>query len=196
MATYRLFSGVSGPGAQTSDTSDLTLAVEFYVTQSGCTLTQIHVWASGTVTASDHASRLYQVTGANAGSLVSGSSQALPSPLVSGWNTVTLTTPIALTANQRYRAGVYFTTDNGYTSTANYWSSGSGSAGLTNGPLTAPNSTSATDTAQGSYQTFDGYPMNTFNATNYWVDVTIDDGKNAIYGRSQSLKPRRRAANF
>lgn len=178
MTTYRLFEGIDGPGSQIGDTGvNLTLGVEFYVTSSGCTLTEIRFWASGTVTGSDHACRLYRVDNALGGTLLSGSSKAFASPLVSGWNTVTLDTPAALTANQRYRAAVHFTTDNGYTASAHYWDSGSGSAGITSGPLAAPNSTDATGNQQGSFNAAgDAYPGSTFNAGNYWVDVTIDDG--------------------
>lgn len=173
MATFRLFSGVSGPGSQTADTEQYCMGVEFYVTQSGCTLTQIHFWASATVTGSDHAARLYQVGN---GTPITGSLKALPTPLVAGWNTVTLDTPIALTANQRYRACVFFTTDNGYTATGAYWSTGAGTSGITSGPLTAPNSTNATGGLQCSYSVADIAPANAFNATNYWLDLTIDDG--------------------
>lgn len=173
MATYRLFSGIDGPGTQTSDTEQYTMGVEFYVTQSGCTLTQIHFWASATVTGSNHAARLYQVGNTTP---VTGSLKALPTPLVAGWNTVTLDAPIALTANTRYRACVFFTTDNGYTATSLYWSTGSGSSGITSGPLAAPNSTNATNALQCSFAVADIFPASAFNATNYWLDVTIDDG--------------------
>jgi len=178
MATYRLWPATDGPGAQVSDSENYTLAVEFYVTDPGCSLTQIHFWASGTVTSSNHACRLYSVTDPTTGTLESGSSKAFASPLQAGWNTVTLDAPIALTEDQRYRAAVYFTTDNGYTATGTYWAgAGGGASGITNGPLTAPNEAGATGNDQCSFAVgSDAFPTGSFGAGNYWVDVTIDDG--------------------
>ena len=63
---------------------------------------------------------------------------------------------------------------NFYGSTANYWTSGAGGAGITNGPLSAPNNAGG----DGGQDTFNQsatltYPLTSFNATNYWVDPEV-----------------------
>jgi hypothetical protein len=62
-----------------------------------------------------------------------------------------------------------------YSSTANYWSSGAGSGGITSGPITAPNDGGA-DGGQDTFitpSTVLAYPTTSFNATNYWIDVEV-----------------------
>lgn len=175
VTTYRIFGATNGPVTQDSDSDNYTMGVEFYVT-SAAWLTEIRFWAATTVTGSDHAARLYTVIDGSSGTLMSAASTALPSPLQAGWNTATLTTPVALTPNQRYKAAVYFTTDNGYTGTGGYWSTGPGAAGLTTGILVAPSAANATGAQQGTFSGgTDTYPALQFNSGNYWVDVTVTD---------------------
>lgn len=151
------------------------MAFEFYVTDTAW-ITEIHFWASATVTGSNHQSRLYEVIDGSNGTLIPGASEAFPSPLQAGWNTVVLDPPIELEVNQRYRAGAYFTTDNGYTATGAYWSgSGPGASGITNGILVAPQAGSATGGSQGSFTGSDAFPNGQFNSGNYWIDVTVTD---------------------
>jgi hypothetical protein len=171
---YRVFSGVDGPSSQVSDNDNYTMAMEFYVTAAAW-LTKIHFWASATIPGSDHQSRLYSVTNGSSGTLIPAASAAFPSPLQAGWNTITLETPIELTPNQRYRIGSYFTTDNGYTATSGFWSSGDGAAGITHGILTAPRYQDVSGGSQGSFIDSDAYPTLQYNSGNYWVDVTVSD---------------------
>lgn len=65
-----------------------------------------------------------------------------------------------------------------YSSTGLYWSTGPGSAGITNGILTAPRRADAEGLLQGQFNVgaVMTFPANEFNATNYWVDVLVDDG--------------------
>lgn len=48
---------------------------------------------------------------------------------------------------------------------------------IVNGFLTCPSTANSTGTAQGSYTagTTAQFPINTFNQSNYWVDVTVTD---------------------
>jgi hypothetical protein len=172
---YRLYGATSGPGSQVPGADDYTLGMEFYVT-SAAWLTKIHFWSSTVQTGSDHASRLYSVVNGSTGTLIPAGTQPFPSPLQVGWNTIVLEDPIELTPNQRYRIATYFTTDDGYTATALYWSTGPGSAGLTSGVLKAPQASDVTGGSQGSFNSpSDSFPVSQYNSTNYWLDVTVSD---------------------
>ena len=85
----------------------------------------------------------------------------------SGWQSVTLPAPVAVTANTTYVAsyfapvGRYAVNNNGFVTA------------VTRGPLTAlANGTSP----NGVYRYGGGgvFPTNTFQASNYWVDVVFD----------------------
>ena len=87
----------------------------------------------------------------------------------SGWQTVTLATPVAISANTTYVAsyhttGVYVATDNFFTTA------------FTSGVLTAPSTTTAGGNgvyAYGGTSTTGIFPTNTFGAANYWADVVF-----------------------
>ena len=104
-------------------------------------------------------------TGTHTGSLWTASGTLLATgtftnETASGWQELDFSTPVAITAGTTYVAS-YSTTTGHYADTQN----GLASA-VTNGPLTALASGGVY--AYGSPGTF---PSNTFNASNYWVDV-------------------------
>jgi uncharacterized protein DUF4082 len=84
----------------------------------------------------------------------------------SGWQTVSLTTPVSIAANTTYVAsyhttGTYVVTDNFFT------------ADVTSGVLTAPSTTNAGGNgvyAYGGTNTAGLFPTYTFNASSYWAD--------------------------
>ena len=80
------------------------------------------------------------------------------SETTSGWQQVTFGTPVAITAGTTYTAS-YHTTGGHYSVTRNFFA-----APMTNGPLTA--------LANGGVYAYGsgGYPAQTYQATNYWVD--------------------------
>ncbi len=85
----------------------------------------------------------------------------------SGWQTVTFSQPVAVTAGTTYVAG-YFAPNGHYS-----YNSQAFASAVTNGPLTAAaNSTMPNGVFAGSQ----GFPQNSFNATNYWVDVLFAPG--------------------
>ncbi|MGH3409609.1 MAG: hypothetical protein ACRDRJ_45005, partial [Streptosporangiaceae bacterium] len=61
--------------------------------------------------------------------------------------------------------------------TIDYWSTGPGGSGISNGPLSAPNEADATSPGQSSYNQGPAftYPATyaTGGAPNYWVDVEV-----------------------
>ena len=83
----------------------------------------------------------------------------------SGWQTATFATPIAITAGTTYiisyhtNTGHYATTNNAFT------------AALDKAPLHAPSSATAGGNGVYLYGAASGFPNQTWQATNYWVDV-------------------------
>ena len=88
----------------------------------------------------------------------------------SGWQTVTLPTPVSITANTTYVASYH--TTGAYVATNNFFTSA-----VTSGPLTAPATTTITGGngvyAYGGTGTTGIFPTNTFDAANYWADVVF-----------------------
>jgi hypothetical protein len=116
--------------------------------------------------------RFYKATanaGAHVGSLWSASgallaSAAFTNETASGWQTVTFSSPVALTAGTTYVAG-YLAPNGHYSDTP----AGFGNA-VDNAPLHAvANGASANGVYV--YSSTSIFPTNSYNATNYWVDV-------------------------
>jgi N,N-dimethylformamidase beta subunit-like protein/uncharacterized protein DUF4082/Big-like domain-containing protein/K319-like protein/purple acid phosphatase-like protein len=95
--------------------------------------------------------------------------QAYTGESASGWQHVTLSTPVAITANTTYVAAVY--------SAAGYYPDDVGyfaSHGLDRPPLHA---LATTESANGVYlYDQDALPTETFNGGNYWVDLDFTNG--------------------
>lgn len=89
----------------------------------------------------------------------------------SGWQEADFASPIAVTAGTTYVAS-YFAPNGGYSYTA----AGFAGAGVTSGPLTAPQS-SAVSGGNGvyNYGSTPSFPGATYNANNYWVDVVFTE---------------------
>jgi hypothetical protein len=87
----------------------------------------------------------------------------------SGWQTVTLPTPISISANTTYIASYH--TDGAYVATSNFFANA-----FSGGSLTAPSSDSSGGNGVFSYggTGTDGiFPTNTFGAANYYADVVF-----------------------
>ena len=182
MATYRLWPSTSG-GSSAGDFMSVDLGLQFSVTQAGCTFTGWYWWvATGQdATAANYSYRLFSTTNGTTGTLIAG--PVTPSSLAANaWN-FTAVSPVTLTSGTTYVAVVsYSDSSAGYAETDNYWTSANLSANaLTSGPLTAPISTLAVGYASGTGQcsynepanTTTHFPVSTFSATNYWLDVQI-----------------------
>jgi hypothetical protein len=86
----------------------------------------------------------------------------------SGWQTVSFSTPVTISANTTYVAS-YFAPAGHYSADSNYFAG----AGFDNAPLHALQT--GVDGANGvySYGSSAAFPTSTFQATNYWVDVVF-----------------------
>jgi hypothetical protein len=90
----------------------------------------------------------------------------------SGWQQMNFSTPVAITANTTYVVS-YHTGVGNYAVNNNYFT-----AGVDNAPLHAL--ASGVDGLNGVYlYGGGGFPTQSFNASNYWVDVVFDTPKSA-----------------
>jgi len=179
---YQIWPATSGPGSATVD-GGVDLAVEFYVTSTGLVATGLRFWRADTSILGPITGRIYTVVDASSGTPLAGTDVTFVLS-GTGWQTAAFAAPVALTANQRYRAVCNFPTN--YSATSHYWDTGGGSADLVNGPLTAPTISNATGGDQGSFVVSGSlaYPTNSFNATNYWVDVNVQSGQTVNIGQA------------
>ncbi|MFL5237743.1 MAG: DUF4082 domain-containing protein [Rhizomicrobium sp.] len=156
-STVSLFSSSDTPAVlSASDTSQVNLGVKFISSAAG-TITGIKYYKG----AND--------TGTHTGSLWSSTGTLLASATFSnetssGWQTVSFSNPVSITAGITYVAS--FHSNGHYTATGNYFTTAH-----TNGPLTAPASNNGVYT----YGTGNLLPTSSFNATNYWVDVVFSN---------------------
>ena len=176
MAVLTLFGQPASPASLTVDTAGYTLGIQFTVSSSGvasAAVTAIWFFSAPTAIELPQHIALFAVTGhVLAASQVPTWSGAAGS----GWVRAPFTVPPALTLGASYKACVQDASGNSfYSNTGAYWSTGAGSAGIVNGPLSAPNNAGG-DGGQDTFATPSGavtYPASSFNASNYWVDVEV-----------------------
>jgi hypothetical protein len=149
------------------DTSAVEVGVKFSAEVSG-TVTGIRFYKAATN------------TGTHVGSLWSASGTPLASATftgetASGWQQVTFSTPVAISANTTYVVG-YLAPKGHYSDTASAFTS----AGVVNGPLSALANTVSANGVY-AYSSTSVFPTNTYKATNYWVDV--DFAPNPVPGK-------------
>lgn len=189
MPTYRLFDGVAGPADVAVDTENYAMGMEFFVT-TPASATAILIWRPAVSPGGPVTVGIYSVddsTG-DVGTLIASKAATVPANY-GGWFRVDLDAPVALGASAfrslpAYKVVYHFTTDNFYSATPQYWNSGPGASGQTSGILSAPSGGSGPtepigNSGQGTFQAPSstiGFPTTTFNGTNYWVDVEVDDG--------------------
>lgn len=177
MASYTIH-GVGTPTiTSTRPDGPFALGTEFYVT-SKAWATGLRFWRSTTaITATT--GRIYSVTTSTTGSAVTGTDVTFTLS-GTGWQSATFATPVALTINQRYKTVIQY--PNSFPETRSFWAAGGvGSAGLTSGPLVAPNYTNSTGARQSSYiagamaYPNAGQETASNDGPNWWADVTVTD---------------------
>lgn len=173
MTDSRLWPSTNGPSNYAANAS-FVFGCEFYVTER-CVVKALHLWRGSLSMTGTFTGRVYRVDSSTTGTAVTGTDVTFTLGSTTGWKTATLTTPVELVANQRYRVAYQIATS-GNSSTAAYWrAGGAGASGITNGPLVAPNAANTTGNAQNSYvgSASMAFPTTAFDDTNYWVDVTV-----------------------
>ncbi|AMA61177.1 hypothetical protein BCCGELA001_10900 [Bradyrhizobium sp. CCGE-LA001] len=159
---FSLFSASNTP-AQTNlnDGSQLEVGMKFTSSVAG-QITALKFYRSASDTGADVLD-LWTSTGTRLATATFTNTSA------SGWQTVTLPSPVSIAANTTYVASYH--TTGAYVATGNYFTTA-----VTNGPLTALSTTTAGGNGVYSYggtSTSGIFPTNTYNASNYWVDVVF-----------------------
>lgn len=178
MTEYRALASFTPPASADADSGSVHLGMEFYVT-SAANATKIHFYRpAGAATGSSVVGAIFRVDSESSGAMVSSVTSFTE---VDGWNTATLSPPVTLTPNQRYRVVITYPQGR-YATTPAFFTTGGpgGSVAITNGPLVIPTTYEATGGDQGQYiysaSATPVFPTNTFQGAVYWVDVTVDDG--------------------
>ena len=112
-------------------------------------------------------------TGTHIGNLWSTAGQKLATATFtnetgSGWQQVTFATPVAVTANTTYVAS-YFAPNGNYAGDNGYFAT----TGVDNAPLHALSTAAATGNGVYAYSGTSTFPSNTWQGSNYWVDVVF-----------------------
>src|SRR5882672_6825363 len=152
-----LFPGSATPAIlNTTDASAVELGVKFQSSVAG-TVGGIRFYKSSQ-DIGIHTGELWSSTGTELATVTFSNESA------SGWQTATFSNPVTVTPGATYTAS-YHTTVGHYSNTGNYFT-----ANVTSGPLTAP----AAGNGVYAYGTTSLFPTNTFQATNFWVDVLFN----------------------
>jgi hypothetical protein len=152
------------------DTSGVEVGVNFTSSVSG-TVTGIRFYKASANTGT-HVGSLWTSTGTLLGS------GTFSNETVSGWQTLTLSSPVSIQGGTDYVAG-YLAPNGHYSHTGLAFSSG----GVTNGPLTAvANSSVSTGNGVYAYSSTSKFPSSSFNSSNYWVDVLFQPGGGGTNG--------------
>ena len=162
-ATASLFSASNTPARTNfNDGSPIEGGEKFQSSVAG-QITALKFYRSPSDTASDRLD-LWSSTGTNLASVPFTNTAA------SGWQTVSLATPVAISANTTYV--VSYRSSGFYAATSNFFTTA-----FTSGVLTAPSTTTTAGGngvyAYGGTSTTGIFPTNTFNAANYWADVVF-----------------------
>ncbi|GEM_PF-430190 len=150
----------------TSDTSSVEVGVKFKADADGF-ISGVRFF-KGTGNSGTHTGTLWTASGA---ALAAGT---FSGETASGWQTLMFSTPVAITAGTTYVASYYapaghYAADSQFFTGADYRST----------PLSAPGSLSGA--SNGVYKDGHGFPTQSYNESNYWVDV--------LYSRDDTTPP-------
>ncbi len=153
--------GVAVPPVESSPDGAVEVGVKFQASQDG-TIDGIRFY-KGAGNTGTHVGNLWTSTGTLLGSVTFTGETA------TGWQEAAFASPVSVTAGTTYVAS-YHAPNGGYAI-----GSGEFASPVTNGPLTAL--ASAPSGGNGLYlYGSGGFPTNSFNSSNYYVDVTFTDG--------------------
>jgi len=151
--------GAGTPAASSNDPNSVELGTRF-TSAVNSTVTGIRFYKSGANTGT-HTGSLWSSNGTRlATGTFSGES-------ASGWQTMTFTAPVAVTAGTTYVAS-YHAPNGNYSYTTGYFTYPHRTY-----PLTAPESTSSQGNGTYGYGSTTTFPGDGSNGTNYWVDVVL-----------------------
>jgi polygalacturonase len=161
-ASSSLFGDATPAVVSNADTGAVTLGVKFRSSTAG-TVSGIRYYKAADNTGT-HTVGLYD----EAGALLADAT--VEADATAGWREVALPQAVAFTPGTTYTAA-YHTPTGHYSSSPNFFANDH-----TNGPLSAPASASVNGNGVYNYGAALAQPTQTFNATNYWVDVVFEGG--------------------
>jgi hypothetical protein len=154
-----LWSSGTTPAAQAfNEARGLELGVKFRSDVAGY-ITGLRFY-KGAGSSGTHVGNLWTSTGAPL------ATATFTDETASGWQQVSFPAAVAISANTTYVASYYVPASGGYMASGGAFSA----AGLDNPPLRAV-ANSAEPNGVFAYGATSSFPTQTFNATNYWVDV-------------------------
>lgn len=177
---YSLFPESPTYPDQAVDANAYSMGTEFYVNKAGCYLMAVRYFHPTVGTLAARTMALYSTTNGNTGTKVGGD-WTMPTPTAGAWCTYTLPTPIALTANTKYRIACLHPANAGFARHLNwFWAGGSEAGRLTTtigGFLVRPNSADTFNTSQGSFTAGAtmAFPTSTYQYGSYYSDVVVQD---------------------
>jgi hypothetical protein len=156
-----------------------TLGLQFSVSQAA-SLTGMWFYSGASAVSLPETIGVYTA----AGTLVHSESPSWSGAAASGWVRSPFASPPSLTASTAYVGVVFYSGINSwYFYEHDYWDTGPGSSGLSNGPLSAPNNAGGAHGQQvfnsGSVLTF---PTSNFLASAYWMDVEVTTSSGNVNG--------------
>lgn len=159
IATQSLFGASDIPAILTvNDGKAVELGVKFQ-SSTGGQATGLKFY-KGPQNTGTHVAHLWTATGTLLATALSAGETA------AGWQNINFPQPVTLTANTTYIASYHC---NGfYSVSANFFASAHSS-----GVLTAPSSAASVGNGVFAYGPAGSFPVSTFNANNYWVDVIV-----------------------
>ncbi|OSJ19067.1 hypothetical protein BST63_04020 [Bradyrhizobium canariense] len=156
VSAQSLFGTSDAPSVPNSgDTGQVEVGVKFTASVNG-TITGLRFY-KGSLNTGPHVADLWSSTGALL------ATATFTNETASGWQQVNFSNPVAITAGATYVASYH--TNGNYSGTQNFFTTS-----LANGQLTAP----AGANGVYSYGSGSAFPTNTFNSSNYWVDVVFN----------------------
>ena len=160
-STYTVWASTATPGTPAdSDNSAVELVMKFRSDVAG-QVTGIRFY-KGSGNTGTHVGHLWTSTGTLLGTVTFSGETA------TGWQSATLGTPVTVTAGTTYVVS-YYAPVGRYAADSGYFAG----SGVDNGPLHALKD--GTDGANGLYRygAGGGFPTDTWQSSNYWVDVTF-----------------------
>ncbi|MBV8281784.1 MAG: DUF4082 domain-containing protein, partial [Candidatus Eremiobacteraeota bacterium] len=159
-STWSLFSPSATPGTVTvNDPNPVELGVRFQTSTAG-SITGIRFY-KGSQNTGTHVGHLWSATGALLATVTFTNETA------SGWQQANFSSPVTLVPGTTYIASYH--TNGNYSANGNYFANA-----LTSGPLTALASGTSGGNGVYAYGSSSTFPANSYNSTNYWVDVVFN----------------------
>jgi hypothetical protein len=159
-----------------NDASAVEVGVKFSAATSGY-ITGLRFYKA-TTNVGTHVGHIWS----NSGTLLG--SATFTNETASGWQQVTFSSPIPVSAGTTYVAS-YFAPEGHYSATANYFAT----AGVSNPPLQALANGVSGPNGVYLYSSTGGFPTNGYESTYYWVDVVYTASQSASANPQLTLSP-------